>query len=448
MLEGYGLKREHLKRAKEKGVSLVVTVDCGISDIDEVEEATSYGLDVIVTDHHTVKGDIPPAHAVLNPKRPDCSYPMRDLAGVGVVFVLVCVLRRMMRERGLFRGKSEPNLLRYLDLVAIGTVADIVPLLGDNRIYVRYGLEEIRRNPRPGVSALLDVAGVRREYFDEVDIGFRLGPRLNAAGRMGNSFLSSLILVEESPLRAMEMARLLAEQNTERQSVEGAILREAERALERIELEDRRTIVLWQEGWHPGVIGIVASRILERYGRPTIIFSLEGAEARGSARSLPGVNIMELLKRCERWIETYGGHAQAAGLVVRRSNLESFARALEEEARGIVRGEDLEREICIDGEVTLDELTERFFSEVSLLAPFGEGNQEPLFLARGAKIVNYEKKRNYTSFRVSQNGVVQDVISSFLPDGISAGDRVDILFSPRESGRGRGKLFLRDLTPS
>ncbi len=446
--DGYGIKAEYVEIAGRRDVGLIVTVDCGISNFAEIEVARELGIDVIVTDHHTVKNGIPPAFAVLNPKREDCRYRFKDLAGVGVVFVLVCALRKILREMGFFDGKDEPNLLKYLDLVALGTVADIVPLVGDNRVFVKFGLEQLKKNPRPGMKALMDATGVRREFLTEVDLGFRIGPRINAAGRIGDSSLSSAILIEDSYTRAIDMAKLLSRQNSRRQLEEEKILKEVEERIKVEGLDGKRLIVVGAEGWHVGVIGIVASRIMDRYGLPTLIFSFDGEVAKGSARSMSGVNILEIISSCSHLLEKFGGHSQAAGLVVRKEVFDEFEVKIQEAASKLVTRKDLVRSIEIDGEIPLPDLSERFFEELSFLAPFGLGNPEPVFLTRNLDVFGVSRRKNFLSFNVSQGNASFEVIcfGEYLDNGVPS--KVDLVFSPRSGKAGagiRGKLFARDM---
>ncbi|MGZ8461193.1 MAG: single-stranded-DNA-specific exonuclease RecJ, partial [Candidatus Deferrimicrobiaceae bacterium] len=256
--DGYGLKRDHLEAAAAAGVKVVVTVDCGITDGEAIRHATAAGMDVIVTDHH-VPGDLlPPALAILNPKQKGCPYPEKEIAGVGVIFLLLCGMRRLLREESAFPGGDEPALRKYLDLVALGTVADMVPLRGDNRLFVKAGLEQIRQSPRPGIRALLSVSGIAQESVDEIDLGFRIGPRLNAAGRVGDSKRSSGLLVTDSVDRALRIAAELHADNVRRQREEERTLREATASLgSGPPLSSLSAIVLADPGWHLGILGIV-----------------------------------------------------------------------------------------------------------------------------------------------------------------------------------------------
>jgi len=447
--DGYGVRVPYIRYAARTGYSLIVTVDCGISNFKEIEEALSLGVDVIVTDHHAISEPIPRALAVMNPQREDCSYPFKGLAGVGVVFALLCAIRKMLREEGFFKNREEPSLAKYLDLVSLGTVADLCPLTGDNRILVRHGLNEMRNNPRPGIRALMEVAGLKRQYLTETDIGFRLGPRLNAAGRIGDSMLSSAILVEQSYERSLEMARTLSRENSRRQMEEKKIFDEAVRMIEGEGLSEDRVIVVWSRSWNVGIVGIVASKILNAYSRPSIVFGGENGIARGSGRSGGDLDILKILDGCSSYVEAYGGHPRAAGLSVNMDRIEDFRKGVNESARGLYGAEEIVSTLPVDGEVSLEELDGVFLKEINSLSPFGMGNPEPLFCARHLHLSDITvRRRGAVTFCVSREGISLEAVAFNLGErSLSKGSEVDILFSPKESrsrGKEKAKLIVKD----
>jgi single-stranded-DNA-specific exonuclease len=382
IVDGYGLKKDHLEAAAKAGVKLVVTVDGGITDVEAIRYASGAGVDVIVTDHHEPGEILPAAFAILNPKQPDCPYPGKDLAGVGVVFLLMCGVRRLLREEKAFPEGGEPALRKYLDLVALGTVADMVPLRGDNRLFVKAGIEEIRHRARPGIRALLSVSGIMQANVNEIDLAFRIGPRLNAAGRVGDAMRGSEMLAENSFERALRIASELQAANARRQREEERILREATAAVESgPPLSSLSAIVLADPGWHPGVLGIVASKIAQRYHRPAVLLWIEGDEAKGSLRSADGFPLIDALSGLSHLLIRYGGHMQAAGIALSIGNLSAFREGFDRAAREYASGRDVVPRVEIDAMVRFDEISRRFMEDLDRMRPFGMGNEEPVLLA-------------------------------------------------------------------
>lgn len=448
--DGYGLKMEYMKFAARSGYSLIVTVDSGISDYEEVEKTRDLGIDVIITDHHTIGERIPNAFAVLNPKREDCNFNFKDLAGVGVVFALICAIRKLLRESGFFEGKAEIQLSKFLDLVALGTVADLAPLRGDNRIFVKNGLRQIRRNPRPGVLALIEVSGVKQGYVSEVDLAYRIGPRLNAAGRVGDSLLSSGILIELSTERALDLARILSRENRKRQMEEDRIFRDARQIIEEDALHNERFIVIGSENWHIGVVGIVASKIVESYSRPALVFTFDGSEAKGSGRSKRPFDILRILHKCSDHIERYGGHPHAAGVMIKKDRFGEFSEAVQAATLDLYEEEDMVPVIDIDAEVELPSLSESVLDELEILSPFGIGNPEPIFLTKNLRVSDISiRNRGLVTMDVVQDNVKFEVLS-FNSGELKneTFDRIDLLYSPKISvygGRSVIKLMARDM---
>ncbi|MFC1628947.1 single-stranded-DNA-specific exonuclease RecJ, partial [Gemmatimonadota bacterium] len=319
--DGYGLSMEAVEQAADDGISLIITVDCGISAIKEVERANELGLEVIVTDHHKPGPLVPDAVAVLDPHQKDCSYPFTDLCGVGIAYKLACALRP---------AGTEPSLMEYLDLVALGTTADVVPLKGENRVFVKYGLPQLARTRWPGLRALLDRIGLKGHEVSADEAVFSIAPRINAAGRMGDARDAFDLLLTDNEFEGADLAERLDEYNNERRLADRNTLQSAEALLEAEDaLADRHSLVLCAEDWHPGVIGIVASRLVERYRLPTVLVAMDGDEGRGSARSIEGFDLYKALVECAEHLVEFGGHPRAAGLCITREHLEQFSEAFD-----------------------------------------------------------------------------------------------------------------------
>jgi single-stranded-DNA-specific exonuclease len=386
LVEGYGLNATAVEKLAGQGARLLVTLDCGITSAPEVRAAAALGVDAVVVDHHTVPVELPAAAAILNPHQPGCAYPSKELAAVGVTFTLAMALRRALRERGRWGGeRPEPNLKDALDLVALGTIADVVPLVGANRILVRSGLEVLARSRRPGVRALKRVAGVAEgAEVTAGQVGFRLAPRINAAGRLDDAGRGVRLLLETDAERADALAHELDRENQARQELERTILDEAlHDAAERVRA-GARGLVLARDGWHAGVVGIVASRVVERYHRPAVLVALGEEEGKGSGRSIEAFHLHDALRACETHLRRFGGHRHAAGVTVARGSLAAFREAFEAHAATHVRDEDLVPRCRIDGWVEEREVTERAAEDLARLGPFGAGHPEPVFAFRGA----------------------------------------------------------------
>jgi single-stranded-DNA-specific exonuclease len=388
--EGYGLQLRHIAEvAVPRRAALLITVDCGSGSHAAVEAARAAGIDVIITDHHTIGGRLPKALAVINPKRKDCTAGLSRLAGVGVAFCLALALRKHLRDRGFWKDRAEPNMRYLCDLVALGTIADMVPLVEENRILAKTGLELIGSGRRPGLAALMDAAGISNRPADSEDVAFRLGPRLNAAGRVDHAGLAVDLLITDRPDTARQIARALNSLNANRQGIEREILADIQAEIaRRPELLERRTLVLAQPGWHEGVIGIVASKVMDRYYRPVVLIALRGGSGRGSARCIPGIDLYACLSACHAHLEELGGHLQAAGLKISETQLPAFRQAFEE-AVCRVSGPDLFiPTLSIDAELDLGEISEDLVDQLETLMPFGSGNPEPLFMARDVAVVS------------------------------------------------------------
>ncbi len=390
MEEGYGLSRESVERCWQlHQPQLLIAVDCGTSSVEEVAELRRRGADVIVLDHHEPplgshgltgepKSALPDCTAVVNPKIPD-ECALRDLCSVGIVFKVCHALLKTRPVAGF-------DLKAHLDLVALGTVADIVPLHGENRILVHRGLQQLGRSTRPGIRKLMEVAGVRAPVCAE-HVGFRLGPRLNAAGRLDTAEKALRLLLTRDEAEAAELAALLDVQNRERQQVEKEICAAAEEQVaQSFDPARDAAIVAGARDWHPGVLGIVASRLMRKYHRPTIVIGFdEQGLGKGSGRSIEGLSLVEALRRCERWLERYGGHEMAAGLALREENFTSFAADFRQAARAMLTEEALQVRLHLDHEVALSQLNRDLLSWHELLQPFGSGNPQPTFFARAVE---------------------------------------------------------------
>jgi single-stranded-DNA-specific exonuclease len=353
-----------------------------------VEAANRFGIDIIITDHHHISDDIPPALAVINPKRPDCSAGLQNLAGVGVAFFLLICLRTHLREMGYWKDLPEPNLKNYCDLVVLGTVADMVPLTEENRILCKTGLELIQAGHRPGLTALMEASAIDNQSPNAEDIAFRLAPRLNAAGRMDHAARAVDLLTAKDPDSAAKTAQMLNLFNRKRQDLEKGIHLDIERFIEKNQsLLRRRSLVLYREGWHVGVLGIVASRLMQTYHCPVVLISVQDGMGKGSARGVEGFNLYDALAECQSFLEGFGGHAMAAGLQIREQKIDDFRNAFEDVIQRTTAPEALLPAVHIDHELDFASISNDLIDELELLMPYGAGNSEPLFLATNVKVV-------------------------------------------------------------
>lgn len=404
MREGYGLNREAVRKLHASGTRLLITVDCGSSNFEEVACANSLGLDVIITDHHEMPKDAPAAYAVLNPKQEGCAFPFKGLAGVGVAFNLLMGVRARLREMGWFKA-AVPNLKKYLDLVCIGTVADMVPLVDENRVLVSFGLKELENTSLPGLKALKETVGLKPGKIDAGDIAFQLAPRINAAGRLSQASFALRLLTTEDGREATHLAGVLNRDNSSRQKIEADTLEQALAMLDRGGRDAGKGIVLCSEKWHPGVIGIVASRLVERFSMPVVLIALDGGVGKGSARGVKSFDILEGIKACAALLERFGGHKAAAGLTVTKENFEPFKKEFMGYIDRVLKDEDLMPEIVLDAEISLDDVDHRLITEIESLAPFGVSNREPLLCVNGAHIVQTEVVGSrHLRFTVRHNG--------------------------------------------
>jgi len=430
--EGYGLNEAAIKGIAEGGTKILITVDCGISSPAEIALAQSLGLEVVITDHHQIPDDFQPVCPTINPLRTDSSFPFRDLAGVGLAFYLAIAIRSYLREKGFFRSGPEPDLKAYLDLVALGTVADIVPLLGENRILVKSGLGVLIEAARPGIKALCEVSGIRAgQMITTDDIAFRLAPRLNALGRLGPAGSAVKMLTTGSAAEAESIAKRMDYLNAQRQALENRITLES---FERIggmkDLDARKTFVLFDRKWHRGVVGIVASKIVEQYYRPTLILAAEGEILRGSGRSIEGFNLYEALSDLRELLVHFGGHHYAAGLSLYAGKAQEFHERFEEIARKRIDPDSLVPKVEVDALLDLDALTPQLLKELELFMPYGYANPQPLFWAGPMEVISSRVVgERHLRMKVRQGVITFDCIA-FRQAGFHPldGKSVEVLF--------------------
>ena len=424
--DGYGLSCDAIEGLRKGGATLLVTVDCGITGVDEVAFARSIGMDVVVTDHHECKETLPVAAAVVDPRRTDCEYPFKHLAGCGVALKLVLALGGPDREEALFS--------RYCTLAAIGTVADVMQMTGENRTIVSRGLASLDRSDFIGLHALLKEAGLAGREISSVQIGFVLAPRINAAGRMGAADMAADLLLCQDPAQAEELAKALCALNRERQSVEQTIYSQAEEMIEQMPEEDRRALVLASETWHQGVVGIVASRLSEKYSRPSFMIHLNGAVGKGSCRSWGGFNLFAALESCSDLLLGFGGHELAAGFTIDEANIPAFRARMNQYAAEYWVGKAPESALEVDvelrqpGRVTLQEV-----EALAALEPYGSGNARPLFCLMGATLLRTQNvgQNRHLKLRLGKGNAQFDGIffsTTSAACGCAEGDRVDAAF--------------------
>lgn len=379
--EGYGISKQGIDHVKSKGTALLISVDCGITAIEETEYANQLGMDVIICDHHQPKDELPNALAVLDPLKPNCNYPFKYLSGAGIAFKLAQGLAERI-------GKREKPL-RYLDLAALAGAADIVQLTDENRIIVGEGLRLINESPRPALAALIEASHLHPGNLTSGQIVFTIAPRINAVGRMGDAERAVELLITKDKSEATQLAAVLENENYERRKIDVDTFDEAMQLVENsLDLDNEMAIILHQEEWHPGVIGIVASRLVEKYYRPTIMLTTVDGVAKGSARSISNFDIYEALQKCEGSLIHFGGHKAAAGLAIEIEKLTEFKERFNEVVRSTIKETDLLPELTINSELRFSDITPKFLRILDLFSPFGPGNMRPVFLSKEVSIVN------------------------------------------------------------
>ena len=447
LTQGYGLKTQGLKELAAQA-KLLVTVDCGSSDFQEVAQAQELGLEVIITDHHEVPPELPESLAVLNPKRVGHDYPFRELAGVGVALLLALGVRAELRAEGWFRSHREPNMRSYLDLVALGTAADVVPLVGENRILVHQGLKVLEESRRPGIIALKEVTQLEGKPISYQDVVFRLAPRLNAAGRMGQARCALELLLSDDLAQARVQARYLHNLNRQRQALEEEVLKQARTLIRQSGLESRPVLVLGKEGWHPGVIGIVAARLAEEYYRPVALVSLENGRGRGSARSIEGFHLFQGLHACRQALHKYGGHQAAAGFELAADNLSALQDLMDQAFQAQLGDTPPRPTLKVDAQAELQDLNRIFYRHLETLRPFGPGNPAPVVVCMevdclGSRVVGGK----HLKVQLTQGGNVLEAIAFDRAGSHPMVGRLDVALGTRVShyqGRTHPDLRLLD----
>jgi len=431
--EGYGLNADAVAEICEGGAKLIITVDCGVTAIDPAKVAKARGVDLIITDHHEWREDhqtnepvLPDVHSIVHPRLPggEKPYPNPNLCGAGVAFKLAWGIGKAVVGANRVSDVYRAFLLDATALAALGTIADVVPLVGENRVIAAFGLSGLSASKLTGIRALIDSAQLTGKPLDAYHVGFRLGPRLNASGRMGHAKLAVEMLTDASPARAMEIATFLETQNHERQTIEKGILESAvqQAILLGCDRDDCRAVVLGGEGWHPGVIGIVASRIVERFHRPTVMIALNNGHGSGSARSISGFHLAHALEVCTEHLETHGGHEMAAGLKMQSANLIPFREAFCAHARELLTPEQLIPEITLEATATLGQLTLALVKDLQRLGPFGQGNPKPLICVPGVTLASpprrVGKAGNHLQMLVRQGTATMQCILFNAADGL------------------------------
>ncbi len=448
--EGYGLSKDGIDAIKiNNDAKLLITVDCGITAIEETAYANDLGMDVIICDHHQPKDELPNALAVLDPLKPNCNYPFNYLSGAGVAFKLAQGIAEKIGRREM--------PLKYLDLVALAGAADIVPLMDENRILVREGLDLVNNNPRPGIQALIESSGLQPGNLNSGQVVFTIAPRINAVGRLGDAKRAVELLITKSIDEARTMAKVLETENYERRKIDVGTFDNALKLVESsIDLENDLAIVLHQEEWHPGVIGIVASRLVEKYYRPTIMLTTIDGIAKGSARSINNFNIYEALQKCEHLLIHFGGHQAAAGLAVELDKVQDFKDKFNEIVKESITESDLFPEIVIDAKIKLSEITPKFLRILDQFAPFGPENMRPVFLTEGVELSNSPRlvgnNHLIACFKQNGNDKIFDTIGFNMREYLDLLSdkkvKVDIVYTIDKTvrdGRSYPQLRLKDL---
>ncbi|MBI5789110.1 MAG: single-stranded-DNA-specific exonuclease RecJ [Candidatus Schekmanbacteria bacterium] len=452
--EGYSLNCQALDEIKNASVNLIVTVDCGITSCNEVNYANKLGMQVIISDHHQLGNNLPAAAAILNPLQPGCPYPFKKLSGVGIALKLA---QAILAQSGLIREAAD-LLNNDLDLVALGTIADMVPLMGENRILVKYGLKQLTNSSKSGIKALKQVTGLAIDQeVSVVDVAYKLAPRLNATGRMSDPQQGLELLVSNNDTESANLAKQIEENNVQRKAIEGIILEQARTQLQQA-IENNappKAIILAAEGWHIGVIGIVASRIVEEYFRPTIIIGLTSGVGKGSGRSIRNLHLQQVLLKCQDLLLEFGGHEMAAGLSILEENIPRFKERINQLVEDSLQENDFIPSYNLDGVVELKELTLSFWQEIQLMEPFGIGNPAPLYCARHLEIMPPLRLvgNNHLKLKLRQNDLTMEAIGFNMGDWLSflntpGNKSIDVIFRPQLNvwqGKEQLQLSLQDI---
>ncbi len=414
--EGYGVSKAGIDFAQEQGMTLIISLDCGIKSVELIAYAKTLGIDFIVCDHHLPDKELPPAIAILNAKQPDCPYPYKELCGCGVGFKLANAIAEKL-------GLPSSSYLQYLDLVATAIAADIVPMTGENRVLTYYGLQKINEDPCPGIKALMSLAGVKSTMLI-TNVVFMITPRVNAAGRMDDAKKAVQVFIEQDQHKALELASLLHHDNSDRKEMDASITKEALALIEQdLNFAKKKTTVVYQEHWHKGVVGIVASRLIEKHYRPTIVLTKSGEYVGGSARSVVGFNLYEAIHACREWLIGYGGHFAAAGMTLLPENVPAFANAFEAAVNRTIPDHLLIPEIIIDATVEFTEITPGFYQILQQMEPYGPENMRPVFIARNVVESGFSKivKEAHVKFVLKQKNI------NFSGIGFNMADKFPLL---------------------
>lgn len=429
--EGYGLSQAGIDYAAANHFSLIITLDCGIKSVELIQQAAERGMDCIVCDHHLPDAILPPAHAILNPKQQDCPYPFKELCGCGVGFKLMTALSKQL-------GLPDDSYLQFLDLVVTAIAADIVPINGENRILAYYGMKKVNENPCVGIKALLTLSGVTKSMHIQ-NLVFIIAPRINAAGRMDDAQKAVQLFLQPDEASAMQWAEQLQVNNTERREADSQITIEALELLKQDPLHaSKKSTLVYRETWHKGVVGIVASRLIDTYYRPTIVLTKSGEYVAGSARSVAGFNLYEAIHACREWLLGYGGHFAAAGLTLLPEHIDSFAQAFETAVAKQITPEQEIPEIKIDAPIQFSDIKQSFFNILQQMEPFGPENMRPVFLATRVRNKGYSKlvKDQHIKFSLSQNNITFNGIGFNMPQLfplVDSGDWLDVVFTIDEN---------------
>ena len=444
--EGYGVSRQGIEYAKLIGADILITCDCGINAFEQVDFANSLGIEVIISDHHKPEATLPAAAAVINPNRQDCNYPFKGLCGAGVAFKLALALC----VKG---GYDQALAWKHSDLITLGIAADLVPIKDENRIIVHYGIRQMQKQTNPGVTALLKTGGLWKKELTVGRLVFWMAPKINAAGRLEHASISLNLLTAQSPDEAQSIAEQLNSINKDRQNIGSKIFDEAVAKIELEKLDDKKVLVLKGDNWHPGVIGIVASKLADKYYRPAILIGSKGEVGRGSARSVDEINIYQILLECQDLFTSFGGHACAAGFEINLDDYDSFCKTIEKKADQFLTPDKLKPHIIIDGNLQTENLTLYLAKEIDLLAPFGEGNEIPIFISKEMKLEELKKVgSNGLHLKARFNGI--DTIGfglGHLVESLSLSKRYDLLYNlecNEWNGFERVQLKLIDIKPS
>ncbi|MCD4796010.1 MAG: single-stranded-DNA-specific exonuclease RecJ [Candidatus Cloacimonetes bacterium] len=430
MIDGYGLSLNGVDQLKDEGAQLIISVDCGINAIEEIEQINSLGMDIIITDHHNPKEILPQAYAIINPKLIDSDYPYKYLAGVGVAYKL---LMSVYRELGI---DSKELVDKYIDLVALGTIADIVPLTGENRIFASIGLQRLIEKDNIGLTALVNIAGLSEKELNSNDIVFGIAPRINAAGRMGSAMRAVELMISTDEEKSIELAQIIERENSLRQQIDQKTFQEACEIIEKKykNINETSIIIVSSDDWHPGVIGIVASKLVEKYYRPSIMISFKDGVGSGSGRSIPGFDLFEALSSVEDYLETFGGHKYAAGLQVLIEYVDIFENRLNKYVNEHITLEDLIPPLKIDTKLELYEINNNFLEWLNKFSPFGLGNMRSTFYTEKVMVVGYPYNvgKNHLKIKVVKDGCPLDLIGFNLGDYLpflKKGSYIDIAYS-------------------